>query len=146
MDLVAVERWLDQSALFEPIRSIAGQQTVSGDRTQHIVLKGILAVIAVIPLQDMLDGIWMVEQEHFQWPNREIDEVSVPIGALGEQGERVSLKQAQILQQHTPGRPRWSWIGNFSRCDRHFVDSTFELKIEWLSGETIKQNNHGKVK
>src|SRR5712691_6659234 len=82
---VAMKGGLDQAALLEPRPTIVGQQTVPKDEPEHMIIRDILVVVAVILLEDVAHPVRMKDQR--EWPNerRNRDGISVTLAHLQQE-------------------------------------------------------------
>ena len=105
-DALAMEGRLRQPPLPEPEIAVAGQQPVAGDGAQQVVLEGVLAVVAGVVLQDVLDAVRVADQIDGQRAERIAQHVAVLRRCALQEGVRPDLERAQILD----GRPA-AWAG-----------------------------------
>src|SRR2546425_12015545 len=61
-DSLAMKGGLDQAAKPEPRPAIVGQETFPKDETEHMIVRDILVVVAVILLEDVAHPVRMKDQ------------------------------------------------------------------------------------
>ncbi len=89
---------LQHAATAQPLTAVAGEQTLPDQSADHLVGKGVFAVVAVVVLQHMLDRGRIADQIDGQQGGRKADNAAVAGVQLRKKGERPLLQVAHIAQ------------------------------------------------
>jgi hypothetical protein len=95
---------LDQAALLQPRPTIVGQETFSKDETEHMIVRDILVVVAVILLEDVAHPVRVKDQRERTDERRNRDDISIALAHLQQEVERMAQKAERILGRGRPWR------------------------------------------
>jgi len=107
---LAVKGRLGQAAAVPPRLAVAGQQTLAGQRFEHVVKAILFGIIVQIVLKDMLDVVGMGnETDRIQAP-AEVYDITVPARGVHIKAQQIAGR-AKGQKRHQSAEPN-GWAGN----------------------------------